>query len=160
MAHSPRSPEGQPLSPKTSAHRPSISARSATAPGNMAVNGHFASVGQNGHADFSHGVQIIDEDKEFKCVFPIHGNWSVNTNSHTVPISTNIWPMKMSLALASITISCPYLARNPRESRPSSTPFSERVLMSCPNRKDGKRRKEYGCRRTSPRPAAWQTIFL
>lgn len=32
----------------------------------MAVNGHFASQGQNGHANFEHGVQVIDEDKEFK----------------------------------------------------------------------------------------------
>jgi len=32
----------------------------------MAVNGHFASAGQNGSANFEHGVQIIDEDKEFK----------------------------------------------------------------------------------------------
>lgn len=31
----------------------------------MPVNGHFASVGQNGSADFSHGVQLIDEEKEF-----------------------------------------------------------------------------------------------
>lgn len=40
--------------------------RSLTAPDKMAVNGHFASVGQNGTANFEHGVQVIDEDKEFK----------------------------------------------------------------------------------------------
>ncbi len=34
----------------------------------MTVNGHFASAGQNGEANFEHGVQVIDEDKEFKCV--------------------------------------------------------------------------------------------
>lgn len=43
--------------------------RAATAPDKMAVNGHFASAGQNGKADFEHGIQVIDEDKEFKCVF-------------------------------------------------------------------------------------------
>jgi len=32
----------------------------------MSVNGHFASVGENGSANFEHGVQVIDEDKEFK----------------------------------------------------------------------------------------------
>lgn len=32
----------------------------------MNANGHFASVGQNGKADFEHGLQVIDEDKEFK----------------------------------------------------------------------------------------------
>jgi hypothetical protein len=36
----------------------------------MTVNGHFASAGQNGEANFEHGVQVIDEDKEFKCVHP------------------------------------------------------------------------------------------
>lgn len=51
---------------KLQAHRPSISMRSATAPEMANVNGHFASAGQNGHADFQHGVQVIDEDKEFK----------------------------------------------------------------------------------------------
>ena len=57
-----------PVSPaKLQAHRPSLSMRAATAPENMsAVNGHFASAGQNGHANFEHGVQVIDEDKEFK----------------------------------------------------------------------------------------------
>jgi hypothetical protein len=34
----------------------------------MATNGHFASVGQNGHANFENGVQVVDEDKEFKQV--------------------------------------------------------------------------------------------
>ena len=42
--------------------------RSLTAPDKMNVNGHFASAGQNGNADFEHGIQIIDEDKEFKYV--------------------------------------------------------------------------------------------
>lgn len=40
--------------------------RSVTAPETMSVNGHFASVGENGSANFEHGVQVIDEDKEFK----------------------------------------------------------------------------------------------
>ena len=36
----------------------------------MAVNGHFASVGENGKANFEHGIQVIDEDKEFKYAAP------------------------------------------------------------------------------------------
>lgn len=42
--------------------------RAMTAPDKMAVNGHFASAGQNGRTNFEHGIQVIDEDKEFKCV--------------------------------------------------------------------------------------------
>lgn len=34
----------------------------------MAVNGHFASMGANGKVNFEHGIQIVDEDKEFKYV--------------------------------------------------------------------------------------------
>ncbi|KKY29264.1 putative protein sey1 [Phaeomoniella chlamydospora] len=46
--------------------RPGNANRSLTAPDVMAVNGHFASVGQNGKAaGFEHGIQVIDEDKEF-----------------------------------------------------------------------------------------------
>ena len=66
MAESTQSPVGSPITKSKS--RPSISIRSATAPNYMAVNGHFASQGQNGHANFEHGVQVIDEDKEFKYV--------------------------------------------------------------------------------------------
>jgi hypothetical protein len=40
----------------------------------MAVNGHFASAGQNGEANFEHGVQVIDEEKEFKWVIPSTAN--------------------------------------------------------------------------------------
>ena len=42
--------------------------RALTAPDKMAINGHFASAGQNGSANFENGVQVIDEDKEFKYV--------------------------------------------------------------------------------------------
>lgn len=47
--------------------------RAQTAPDKMAVNGHFASTGQNGTANFENGVQVVDEDKEFKYV-PALGN--------------------------------------------------------------------------------------
>ena len=66
MATSPSSTNGT-LSPADK-RRASI-LRSQTAPNVMAVNGHFASVGQNGKIDnFEHGIQVIDEDKEFKSV--------------------------------------------------------------------------------------------
>lgn len=53
-------------SPVTVTERPSMTMRSATAPGHTAMNGHMVGIKSNGHADFSHGVQVIDEDKEFK----------------------------------------------------------------------------------------------
>jgi hypothetical protein len=55
-----------PLSPTRS--RPANAGRAITAPDKMAVNGHFATAGQNGSASFEHGIQVIDEDKEFKYV--------------------------------------------------------------------------------------------
>lgn len=55
-----------PVSPAKS--RPSGISRALTAPEKMAVNGHFASAGQNGQGNFEHGIQVIDEDKEFKFV--------------------------------------------------------------------------------------------
>lgn len=76
MAQSTKSPPESPLS-KIQSHRPSMSFRSATAPDQMAVNGHFASQGQNGHGSFEHGIQVIDEDKEFKSValFPLRSSY-------------------------------------------------------------------------------------
>lgn len=50
--------------------RPSGLARNPTAPPVMS-NGHFAAVGDNTDAaSYEHGVQVIDEDKEFKYVTP------------------------------------------------------------------------------------------
>lgn len=48
--------------------RPSSLGRSPTAPPIMA-NGHFAAVGDHGDlAAYEHGVQVVDENKEFKYV--------------------------------------------------------------------------------------------
>ncbi|KAK5107655.1 Dynamin-like GTPase that mediates homotypic ER fusion [Meristemomyces frigidus] len=49
----------------TDQSRPISSTRHPTAPTVMTMNGHFAGVGENGTADFQHGVQIIDADKNF-----------------------------------------------------------------------------------------------
>lgn len=50
--------------------RPSGPARNTTAPPVMA-NGHFAAIGDNTDAaSYEHGVQVIDEDKEFKYGHP------------------------------------------------------------------------------------------
>lgn len=69
MAAANLSPSLSPVSSRTNGSRPSNINRAMTAPPeSMAVNGHFASVGQNGTANFENGVQVIDEDKEFKCV--------------------------------------------------------------------------------------------
>lgn len=63
MATSTLSPPQSPVSAKRMAVN-----RSQTAPDKMAVNGHFASAGQNGNENFENGVQVIDEDKDFKYV--------------------------------------------------------------------------------------------
>ena len=59
MANSTLSP------PQSSGRRQSVN-RANTAPEKMSINGHFASIGENGHANFENGVQVVDEDKEFK----------------------------------------------------------------------------------------------
>lgn len=44
--------------------------RHPTAPG-MMMNAHFANVGEDASKEaYEHGVQVIDEDKVFKCVPP------------------------------------------------------------------------------------------
>lgn len=52
--------------------RPRAESRSFTAPSLIGMNGHFASVGDAAHDPkaYEHGVQVIDEDKEFKLVVP------------------------------------------------------------------------------------------
>lgn len=47
--------------------RPAAVSRSPTAPPAMATNGHFASIGDHSDkAAYEHGVQVVDENKEFK----------------------------------------------------------------------------------------------
>ncbi len=48
-------------------HRPSNSGRHPTAPSVMTVNGHFANVGESATKEqYEHGIQVINEDQEFK----------------------------------------------------------------------------------------------
>ena len=48
-------------------NRPPPNNRHPTAPSIMTVNGHFASVGEKPTREqYEHGMQIIDEDQEFK----------------------------------------------------------------------------------------------
>lgn len=67
MASSSVSPPQSPVSSNSTSGRRLTVNRSMTAPEKMAINGHFASAGQNGEMNFEHGVQVIDEDKDFKC---------------------------------------------------------------------------------------------
>ena len=60
--------------------------RSLTAPDKMNVNGHFASAGQNGNADFEHGIQIFDEDKVFKYATRVGCSGAVATT--LLPVSS------------------------------------------------------------------------
>lgn len=51
------------------ARRPSAASRYPTAPSIMTMNGHFAGVGDAPTKEqYEHGIQVIDEEKEFKCV--------------------------------------------------------------------------------------------
>ena len=54
--------------------RPTFSERSPTAPPIMSsMNGHFAGVGERPSKEqFSHGVQVIDEDKNFNTNLPAY----------------------------------------------------------------------------------------
>ena len=64
---SPVSPNASPTKlGNGTAHRPSAPRHVTAPPGTM--NGHFALVGDAGAIDFDHGVQVIDEEKEFKYV--------------------------------------------------------------------------------------------
>ena len=99
------------LSPSStpSISRPSGIGRALTAPDKMAVNGHFASAGQNGRANFEHGIQVIDEDKEFKydfstCFSTRETNSPGALTSLTVQISRNTYNLHVSLPPASIII--------------------------------------------------------
>lgn len=47
--------------------RPASKTRHPTAPTIMTVNGHFANVGEKPTKEhFEHGIQVINEDQEFK----------------------------------------------------------------------------------------------
>ncbi len=48
-----------------SLERPHAGSRLATAPSVMTMNGHFAAVGDAPNQQYSHGIQVIDEEKEF-----------------------------------------------------------------------------------------------
>ena len=48
--------------------RPSTTSKLAPAPPVKTMNGHFASVGDAPTKErYEHGIQVIDEEKEFKC---------------------------------------------------------------------------------------------
>jgi hypothetical protein len=52
--------------------RPSAASRFPTAPSVMTMNGHFASVGDEPTTEqYDNGIQVIDEDKEFKYGGPL-----------------------------------------------------------------------------------------
>ena len=50
-------------------NRPPTNNRQSTAPSVMTVNGHFAGVGEiPTKSAYEHGIQVIDEDQNFKYV--------------------------------------------------------------------------------------------
>lgn len=72
--------------------RPSAAAsKLPSAPTVLTMNDHFARPGQTVTAEqYDHGIQVIDEDKEFKYVkIPLMSNFRVlplTVLAHTVPI--------------------------------------------------------------------------
>lgn len=56
------------MSDKAMNGRPSVSSRHPTAPSVMTVNGHFvpATADDASAQQYEHGIQVIDEDKEFR----------------------------------------------------------------------------------------------
>ena len=132
--------------------------RSQTAPEKMAVNGHFASVRQNGTANFENGVQVIDEEKEFKYVLPVP-DYSQTMLTGAAPIYRNTCNMP-TLPVAASTIMSSQCSV---PSRPASPPYLMPCLIpisaSCPRQKGGRRRREYGCPRTNRHRPKWLTTF-
>ena len=96
------------------ARRPS-SARHPTAPAIMAANGHFAGMGGAATKEqYEHGIQVINEDQEFKCVSRLlfeAGNADV---VRPVLRSLNTSPSRKSSPPASTTISYPSSAHSLR----------------------------------------------
>lgn len=68
--------------------RPSAGTRHPTAPSVMTMNGHFAGTGED--PDFEHGVQIIDEDKNFNDNLPkylqVEGITKAGFNYHLISV--------------------------------------------------------------------------
>lgn len=156
--------------------RPSGLGRSPTAPPIMA-NGHFAAVGdQSDPAAYEHGVQVIDENKEFKYGhFPsphlapagntLRCRGSAADSLFPVRTCPSTCPSKMSRRLASTTTSSPCSVRSRRASPLCSTTSSAPSSRSCRSGKDGKPPRVFGCRRTRSKPKiarptdrAWQII--
>ena len=61
------SPKANGATGASSANRPQAGNRHTTAPSVMTMNGHFAAVGDAPQSQqYEHGIQVIDEEKEFK----------------------------------------------------------------------------------------------
>ena len=62
-------------------NRPPATARQSTAPSVLTVNGHFAGVGEaSTKSQYEHGIQVIDENQNFKCVHSRHALFPLESN--------------------------------------------------------------------------------
>jgi hypothetical protein len=62
----------QRIYPRESHCHPAAQQLLPTLPPSPVMNGHFAAVGDGADdANFEHGIQVIDGDKEFTCVAPL-----------------------------------------------------------------------------------------
>jgi hypothetical protein len=82
------------------------------------MNGHFAGVGDAPTKEqYEHGIQVIDEEKEFKYVFNGTNHSYAHTDDLPVPISTHIFNLPKWHNLASIITLSRFLARSRQASR-------------------------------------------
>lgn len=97
----------------------------------LMMNAHFASVGEDASKEaYEHGIQVIDEDKDFKyafCIFAVRLMLMVVRN--TVRICQRISTSRKSSPLASTTTSYPSSARSPPVNLRSSTTCSGHSLV-------------------------------
>ena len=83
--------------------RPTTNGRHPTAPTVMTMNSHFANVGEAGTKEqYEHGIQVIDEDQNFKYVIAIPRS-APSSLVVLVTIFRPTWPLKGSHKPVSIT---------------------------------------------------------
>jgi hypothetical protein len=115
------------------------------------MNGHFASVGGDAQTDdhYEHGIQVIDEEKEFKCVERDESMAFFADQSLAVPISTRISNLPKLPSLASTTTLYRSSVPSRLENQPCLITCLAHSLVLCRKTSGGRLRRGYGCPRTS-----------
>ncbi|EXJ93840.1 protein sey1 [Capronia coronata CBS 617.96] len=156
MAHSSLSPPESSLTSSISPARPFAGTRAYTAPDKMAVNGHFASVGQNGDANFENGVQVIDENKEFNADLAKYLNYTgvshAGFNYHLISVFGSQSTGKSTLLNALFKTDFSVMAETERrqttkgiwlaKNKSTSTKMADNILVMDVEGTDGRERGE------------------